>query len=86
VKKHFKKIIKYYKSIDLSIKSCLGGPKLHPSFDVSSSLRCYLQSHEILLNKGMKYWNSGLNAPSSKKFMVIVYIEATVISWKCSRK
>jgi hypothetical protein len=86
VKKHFKKIIKCYKSIDLSIKSCLVGPKLHPSFDVSSPLKCYLQNHEILLNKGTKYWNLGLNAPSSKTIIVIVYIEAIVISWKCLRK
>ncbi len=86
MKKHFKKIIKCYKSIDLSINSCLVGPKLHPSFDILYLLRCYLQSHEILLNKGTKYWNLILNAPSSKTIIVIVYIEATMISWKCLRK
>jgi len=41
--------------LELSIKSCLVGLKLHPSFDVSSPFGCCLQIHEILLNKGMKY-------------------------------
>jgi hypothetical protein len=86
VKEHFKKIIKCYKSIDLSIKSCLVGLKLHPSFDVSTLPRWNLENHEIWLNKGMKYWNSRLNAPSSKTFIIIVYITATMTSWKCLRK
>jgi hypothetical protein len=46
--------------IRVSAKSCLGWFELHPSFDASSPLGCCLQSHEILLNKGMKYWNLGL--------------------------
>jgi hypothetical protein len=34
------------------------GPELHLPFDTSSLVGCCLQSHEILLNKGMKYWDS----------------------------
>jgi len=39
--------------------------ELHPSFDASSFPGCCQQNHEILVNKGMKYWDSGLNAPGS---------------------
>jgi hypothetical protein len=39
----------------LSVKSCPVGPELHPSFDASSPPGC---CHEILLNKGMKYWET----------------------------
>jgi hypothetical protein len=38
---------------------------LHPSFDASSP-----QSNEILLNKGMKYRDSGLNAGGARTFTV----------------
>jgi len=41
--------------IELSVKSCPVGSELHPSFDASSPPGCSRQSHEILLNKGMKY-------------------------------
>jgi hypothetical protein len=43
-------------------KSCFLGPKLHPSFDASFPFSCCPQSHKILLNKGMKCRNLGLNA------------------------
>jgi hypothetical protein len=36
--------------------------ELHPSFDASSPQGCCPQGPEILLNKGMKYWDAGLNA------------------------
>jgi len=39
-------------TIELSIKLCCVGPKMHPSFDASSPPSYCLQSHEILLNKG----------------------------------
>jgi hypothetical protein len=39
-------------TIELSIKSCCVWLKLHPLFYVSSLPSYYLQSHEILLNKG----------------------------------
>ncbi len=55
--------------LELSIKLCPVGPDLHPSFDASSPPGCCPQSHEILLNKGMKYWDLGLNAPSSRTFI-----------------
>ncbi len=57
-----------------------------PSFDVSSPPSFWSQSHEILLNKGMKYWDSVLNAPSSRTFIIIVHIVASTIGWKHSRK
>jgi len=68
--------------IELSVKSCPVAPELHPSFDASSPPGCCPQSHEILLNKGMKYWNSGLNASSSRTFITRVHIAAAVIGWK----
>jgi hypothetical protein len=58
-------------------------PELHPSFDASSPPGCCPQSHEILLNKGMEYWDSGLNASSSRTFITRVHIAAAaVIGWK----
>jgi hypothetical protein len=59
---------------------------LHPPLDASSPLECCPQSHEILSNKGMKNWDSTLNAPSSITFIAIVHIVAIVISWKRSWK
>jgi hypothetical protein len=57
------------------------GPELHPPFDASSPLGYCLQSHEILLNKGMKYWDSAVNAPGSRAFIAAVHIPATMIGW-----
>jgi hypothetical protein len=68
----------------LSKKSCPVGPELHLPFDASSPLGCCPQSHEILLNKGMKYWDSALNAPGSRTFTATVHIAAVVIGWKRS--
>ncbi len=48
--------------VELPVKSCPLGPELHPSFDASSPHGCCPQSNEILSNKDMKYWDSGLNA------------------------
>jgi len=61
-------------TIELSLKSCPVGPELHPSFDASSPLGCCPQSHENLLNKGLKYWDSRLNAGSSRTFIATVHI------------
>jgi hypothetical protein len=33
------------------------------SSSASPLFKCYLQSKEILLNMGIKCWNSGFNAP-----------------------
>jgi len=62
------------------------GPELHPSFDASSPPGFCSRSHEILLNKGMKYWDSALNAPGSRTCIVTVHIAAAVIGWKRSGK
>jgi hypothetical protein len=40
-------------TLELSVKLC--PIELDPSFDASSAPGCCPQSHEILLNKGMKY-------------------------------
>ncbi len=54
--------LKIFKIIELSVKSWPVGPELDPSFDASSPPGCCAQNHEILLHKGMKYWDSGLIA------------------------
>jgi len=69
----------FNKTLELSIKSCPIGPKLHLSFDVSSPPSYCLQSHEILLNNGMKYRDSRLNAPSLRTFIILVHIIVIVI-------
>jgi hypothetical protein len=50
--------------------------------DVSSPLECCSQNHEILFNKGMKYWDSTLNAIGSITFMATIHIAIVVIGWK----
>jgi hypothetical protein len=45
---------------------------------------CCPRSHEILLNQGMKYWDSGLHAPSLRTFITAVHIAAAVIGWRRS--
>jgi hypothetical protein len=64
-----------WNDIRVLLKSCPVGPELHLSFNASSPPGCCLQSHEILLNKGMKYGDSGLNAPDSRTFVVTVDME-----------
>jgi hypothetical protein len=67
--------------LELSVNSCPIGPELHPSFDASSPPGRCPQSHEISLNKGMKYWRWALNAPGSRTFWATVHIAAAVIGW-----
>jgi hypothetical protein len=62
------------------------GPELQPTIDVSSPPGCCPQSHKILLNKGMKYWDSGLHLPMSRTFITTVHTAAAVIGWRPSRK
>jgi len=78
--------VKVAKVLKLSIKSCPIGCELHPSFDASSFLGCCPQNHENLLNKGVKYWDFGLNGPSSKTFIARIHVLAIVIGWKHLRK
>jgi hypothetical protein len=61
---------------------------VQPLFDASSAPGCCAQSHEILLNKGMKYWDSGLNARGLRTFIATVHIAAAgaVIGWMRSVK
>jgi hypothetical protein len=47
---------------------------------------CCPQSNEILLNKGMKYWDSGFNERGARTFIATVHIEGAVIGWKLSGK
>ncbi len=65
--------------LKLSVKSYLVGPELHPSFDASFPLDCLPQSHEILLNNGMKCSDSALNAQGSRALIDTVHIAAAVI-------
>jgi hypothetical protein len=67
--------------LELSVNSCPVGPELHPSFDASCPPGRCPQSHEILSNKGMKYWCSALNAPGSRGFRATVQRAAAVIGW-----
>ncbi len=76
----------FFHKLELSVKSCPVAPELHPSFDASSPPGCCRQSHEILLNQGMKYWDSGLNAPGSRTFIAKLHIAAAMIGWKRSGK
>jgi hypothetical protein len=64
-----------WNDIRVILKSCPVGPELHLSFDASSPPGCCPQSHEILSNKGMKYGDSGLNAPGLRTFIVPVHIQ-----------
>ncbi len=54
--------------------SCAPHLMLHPLFGFCS------QSHEIRLNKGMKYSDSALNAPGSRTSIATLHIAAAVIS------
>jgi hypothetical protein len=71
-------------TLQLSVKSCPIG--LDPSFAASSPPGCCTQIHEILLNKGMKYWDSALDARNVRTFIATVHIAAAVIGWRRSGK
>jgi len=60
--------------------SCPLGPELHPSIDASCPHGCCRQSNEILLNKGMKYRDSGFSARGAKTFIASVHIAGAVIN------
>jgi hypothetical protein len=72
--------------LELSVKSCPLGPELHSSFDASSPPGCCRQSNEILLNRGMTYWDSGLSARGARTFIATAHIAGAVISWRRSEK
>jgi len=72
--------------LELSVKSCPLEPELHPSFDASSPPGYCRQRNEILLNKGMKYWDSELSARGARTVTATVHIARAVISWRCSEK
>ncbi len=46
----------------------------------------WLLSNEILLNRGMKYSDSGLSARGARTFIGTVHIAGAVISWRRSEK
>jgi hypothetical protein len=46
----------------------------------------WLLSNEILLNRGMKYSDSGLSARAARTFIASVHIAGAVISWRRSEK
>jgi hypothetical protein len=81
-----KDVTKALKILELSVKSCPLGLELHPSFDASPPPGCCLQRNEIVLNKGMKYRDSRLNAGGARTFRVTVHIAGAVIGWRRSGK
>ncbi len=48
-------------------------------FTLYRLFQCYLQSNEILLNLGMKCWNSAFNAQGSRVLIVVVQVGAVEI-------
>ncbi len=79
-------LMSVYDNIRVTVKSCPLGPEMHPSFDASSPPGCCRQSNEIILKRGMKYWDSGLSARGARTFMATVHIAGAVISWRRSEK
>jgi hypothetical protein len=85
VKKIIKPLKHNYKPLKLFIKSWRIGLKLHPSFDVSSPPSYCLQSHEMLLNKGIKYCDSRWNAPRLENiYNYSTHSSDWMIGWKRS--
>jgi hypothetical protein len=72
--------------LELSVTSCPLGPEMHPSFDTSSPPGCCRQSNEVILTRGMKYWDSGLSARGARTFIAPEHIAGAVISWRRSEK
>jgi hypothetical protein len=62
--------------IELSIKSPSVSPPISSRFAPCPLCQWYPQSEEILLNLGMKCWNSAFNAQGSRIIIVIVHVAA----------
>jgi hypothetical protein len=62
--------------LELSVKSPSSSPPISSTF--GSLFQCYPQSNEILLNLGMKCWNSAFNAQSSRVIIVVVQLVGAV--------
>jgi hypothetical protein len=66
--------------LELSIKSPSFSPLISSAFTHNPLFQWYLQSKEILLNLGMKCWNSAFNAQGSRVIIVpIVHVGAEKI-------
>jgi hypothetical protein len=60
--------------LELSGKSPSVSPSISSAFTPYRLFQCYLQSKEILLNLGMKCWNSAFNAQGSRVIIVVVQV------------
>ncbi len=58
--------------IELSVKSPFVSPCISSAFAPYPLFQWYLQSKEILLNLGVKCWNSAFNAHRSRVIIVVV--------------
>jgi hypothetical protein len=65
--------------LELSGKSPSVSPSISSAFTPYRLFQCYLQSKEILLNLGMKCWNSAFNAQGLRLIIVVVQVGAVEI-------
>jgi hypothetical protein len=65
--------------IALSVKSLSVSPPISSAFGPYPLFQWYPQSKEILLNLGMKCWNSAFNAQGSNVIIVVVGVGAVKI-------
>jgi hypothetical protein len=65
--------------IELSVKSPSVSPPISSAFTPYPLFQWYPQSREILLNLGMKCWNSAFNAQGSRVIIVVVQVRAVKI-------
>jgi hypothetical protein len=65
--------------LELSEKSPSLSPRIYSAFAPYPLFQWYLQSKEISLNLGMKWWNSAFNAQGSRVIIVVVQVGAVKI-------
>jgi hypothetical protein len=76
MKNHEQEILEWDETvlIELSLHSPSVSPPISSAFAPYRLFQWYPQSKEILLNLGMKCWNSAFNAQSSRVIIVIVQV------------
>jgi hypothetical protein len=65
--------------IELSVKSLSVSPPISSAFGPYLLFQWYWQSKEILLNLGMKCWDSAFNAQGSNVIILVVQVGAVKI-------
>ncbi len=68
-----------YNTVELYVKSPSVSPPISSAFAPYPLIQWYPQSKEILLNLGMKCWNSAFNAQGSRVIIIIVQVGAAKI-------